>query len=62
MTKTILDNIKYNKFNRLTVGKFSKILLAIDKIHAVSQMSMDCRPGLYGLNQVYRPKHPTNSI
>ncbi len=43
--------------------QFSKVLLAIDKVHTVvPQMALDCRPGLGGLNQVYGPNCPTSSV
>ncbi len=32
---SVLNNIKYNKINRLTLGQFSKVLLAIDNAHTV---------------------------
>ncbi len=41
------------------MGKFRKILLAIDKAHTVQHRALDCRPVLGGLNQVYGPNHPT---
>ncbi len=28
------------------MGQFSKVLLAIDKVHTVPQRALDCRPGL----------------
>ncbi len=48
--------------NRLTMGQFSKVLLAIDKVHTVSQRVMDCGPDLGGLNQVYGPNCHTPSV
>ncbi len=39
------------------MGQFSNVLLAIDKVHTVSQTVMYCRPG--GLNQVYGHNSPT---
>ncbi len=33
--------------------QFSKLLLAIDKVHTVPQKAVDYRLGLDGLNQVY---------
>ncbi len=42
--------------------QFSKVLLAIDKVHTVLQRSLDCGPGLGWLNQVYRPNHPTPPV
>ncbi len=44
------------------MGQFRKVLLAIDKAHTVPQRALDCRPGLGGLNQVYRPNCPTSSV
>ncbi len=35
------------------MDQFSKVLLAIDKIHTEPQRALDCVPGLGGLNQVY---------
>ncbi len=37
--------------------QFIKVLLAVDKVHTVPQMALDCRPG--GLNQVYGSNRPT---
>ncbi len=34
--------------NRLTMGQFSKVLLAIDKVHTIPQRALDCGPGLGG--------------
>ncbi len=34
------------------MGKFSKVLSAIDKVHTVLQTALDCKPDLDGLNQV----------
>ncbi len=31
----------------------------IDNVHTVPQRALDCRPGLGGLNQVYRPNRLT---
>ncbi len=31
------------------MSQFSKVLLAIDKVHTVPQRATDCRPGLGGL-------------
>ncbi len=45
----------------LTMGQFSKVWLAIDK-YTVPQMTLYCRPGLGGLNQVYGPILPTPSV
>ncbi len=55
-------SIKENKINRLTMGQFSNVLLAIDKEHTVPQRALDCRPGLGGLNQVHGPNCPTPSV
>ncbi len=41
------------------MGQFSNVLLAIDKAHTVPKRTLDCRLGLGGLNQVYRPNCPT---
>ncbi len=38
--RILLNNIKYNKINRLTMGQFSKALLAIDKVHTVPQKTL----------------------
>ncbi len=43
------------------MGQFSKVLLAIDNAHTVTQRALDCRPGLIGLNQVYVPNLPQRS-
>ncbi len=32
------------------MGQFSKVLLAIDKVHTVPQRALDWGPGLGGLN------------
>ncbi len=32
------------------MGQFGKVLLAIDKVHTVHQMALDCGPGLGQLN------------
>ncbi len=32
------------------MGQFSNVLLAIDKTHTVSHMTLDCGPGLGDLN------------
>ncbi len=42
--------------------KFSKVLITADKAHTVLQKTLDCRPGLGGLNQVYPPNRPTPAI
>ncbi len=39
---TLLNNIKQNKINRLTIGQFSNALLTIDKAHITTQ-----GPGLH---------------
>ncbi len=44
------------------MGKFSKVELAIDKVHTVPYRALDYRPGLGGLNQVYGPICPTPSV
>ncbi len=44
------------------MGQFNKVLLAIDKVHTVSQRALDCRPDLSGLNKVYAPNCPTISV
>ncbi len=44
------------------MGKFSKVLLAIDNAHTVPQRALDCRPGLGGLRQLYGPNCPTLSV
>ncbi len=41
-----------------SIGKCT-ITSPIDKTHTVLQKSLDCRPGLSWLNQVYVPNHPT---
>ncbi len=43
------------------MGQFSKVLLAIDNAHTVPQRTLNCGPGLAGLNQVktYGPNCPT---
>ncbi len=51
-----------NKINRLAMGQFSNVLLAIDKAHTVPQRLMDCGPGLGGLNQLNGLNHPTLSV
>ncbi len=41
---------------------FSKVLLAINKVHTMPQRALDCGPGLGGFNkfnQVYRSNRPT---
>ncbi len=38
--------MKQNKINRLTMGQFSKVLLAIGNAHTVPQRAMDCGPSL----------------
>ncbi len=38
--KTPLNNIKYNKNNRLTIGQFSKVLLVIHNAHTVQQRAL----------------------
>ncbi len=47
-----------NKFNRLTVDQLVNVILAIDKVHTVPQRTLECRPGLGGLNQVMGPTIP----
>ncbi len=42
--------------------QFSKVLLAIDKVHTVPQRALDCESGSGGLNQVYGPNRPTPSV
>ncbi len=37
------------------------VVLVIDKSHTVTQWTLDCGLGLYGLNQVYEPNRPTPS-
>ncbi len=44
------------------MDQFSKVLLAIDKIHTEPQRALDCVPGLGGLNQLDGPNHPTPSV
>ncbi len=44
------------------MDQFSKVILAIDKVHTVQQRDLDCGPCLGGLNQVYGPNHPTPSV
>ncbi len=44
------------------MGQFSKVLLAIDKVHTAPQKALDCRSGLCGLNQVYGPTCPTPPV
>ncbi len=43
------------------MGQFNKVLLAIDSAHTVSQKALDCRLGLYRLNQGYGPNRPTHN-
>ncbi len=31
--------------------QFSKVILAIDNVHTVTQRTLDCRPGLGGLTR-----------
>ncbi len=47
----------------LTMGQFSKVLLAVDKAHTVSKRALDWGPDFGGLNQVYGPTrlHSFNS-
>ncbi len=45
----------------LTMGQFSKVLLAIDNAHTISQRALDYGPGLCGLNQVYGPNRLENT-
>ncbi len=40
------------------MGQFSKVLLAIDKVHTVLQRALDCRLGLGELNPVMDPTVP----
>ncbi len=42
--------------------QFSKVLLAIGKVHLVPQKALYCGPDLSGLNQADGPNHPTPSI
>ncbi len=44
------------------MGQFSNALLVIDKALTVPQRTLDCRPGLGWLNQVYGTKCPTPSV
>ncbi len=44
------------------MGQFSKVLLAIDKVHTAPQKALDCGSGLCGLNQVYGPTCPTPPV
>ncbi len=60
--QTLLNNIKQSKINRLAMGHVSKVPLAIDKAHSVSQKALGCRPSVGQLNQVYGPNHPTPSV
>ncbi len=46
---------------KLTMNQLSKALLAINNVHTVPQRTLNCEPGLGGLNQVYGPNHPTPS-
>ncbi len=41
------------------MGQFSKVLLAIDKVHTVPQRVMGYKPVLGGLNKVFWPNRPT---
>ncbi len=40
------------------MGQLSKVLVAFDNIYTVPQRSLDCGPGLGGLNQVMGPISP----
>ncbi len=45
------------------MGQFSRVLLAIDKVHTVPPpTALDCGIGLGGLNQVYWHNRPTPSV
>ncbi len=33
------------------------VILTVDKIHTAPQMTLDCGPGLKGLNEVDGPNH-----
>ncbi len=39
--------------NRLTMHQFSKVLLAIDNAHTVSQWALDCGPGFGTKNEIW---------
>ncbi len=39
------------------MGQFSKVLQLLI-MHTAPQRTLDCGPGLGGLNQVYGPNHP----
>ncbi len=43
------------------MGHFNK-LLSLMKMHTAPHMTLDCGPGLGGLNHVYGPKCPTSSV
>ncbi len=43
------------------MGLFIKVTITIDSAHTVPQRSLDCGPGLGGLNQVYGPNCPNPS-
>ncbi len=40
----------------------SNVLLDIDQAHTLPQGTLDCRPGLSGLNQAYIWAQPSHSI
>ncbi len=46
----------------LRMGKFGKVLLAIDKVHSVAQRDLDCGPGLGRINLVYGPNCSTPPV
>ncbi len=56
------EHVHYYLFWPLTMGQFSKVLLAIDNAHTVPQRALEGGPDLSGLNQVYGPNHPTPSV
>ncbi len=44
------------------MGQFSKVISAFDEVQTVAQRFLNCSPGLGGLNHVYGPNHPTQSV
>ncbi len=42
--------------------QFKQSTIAIDNAHTVPQKDLDYRQGLSGLNHVYGPNRPTNSV
>ncbi len=44
------------------MDRLSKSTTAIDNAHTAPQRPLDCRPGLGGLNHVYKPNRSTPSV